>query len=93
VDCVVLKLISALTINETCCCKCCFTEVEGRSFSRETRGRGGRANRKIQKFTLYTWAEDQDASFIPSYTEAGKLALENIDTLHGIQRKLQRPVL
>jgi hypothetical protein len=44
-------------------------------------------------FRLHTWAEDQDTSVIASYTEAGKLALGNIDTFDGIQRKLHRPEL
>ena len=56
-------------------------------------------------FKLHTWAddqdtsviasytEDQDTSVIASYTEAGKLSLESIDTLDGVQRKLQRPEL
>ena len=44
-------------------------------------------------FNMHTWAEDQDTSVIAYYTEAGKVALENIDTLDGIQRKLQRPEL
>jgi hypothetical protein len=44
-------------------------------------------------FKLHTWAEDQDTPVTASYTGAGKLTLENIDTFDGVQRKLQRPEL